>query len=204
MKYEWKKNEKHLYGIKQTPALIDVPSQKFIMIQGAGNPNKADFSDRISTLYSLAYSIKMLFKSMMKNESDDKITDFTVYPLEGIWEKTDEDGLDKDKLKYTLMIKQPDFITQEIFLNALENVQKKKPNVLYNKVSFGCIDGGKAIQILHIGSYVTEPASFEKMDKSTKELGVFRCADSHREIYLSNKNKTSEDKLKTILRYSVR
>ena len=111
MKYEWKKNEKRLYGIKQTPELVDVPNQKFIMIQGAGNPNEADFSDRISTLCSLAYSIKMLFKSMMKNESDDKITDFTVYPLEGIWEKTDEDGLDKDKLKYTLMIKQPDFIT---------------------------------------------------------------------------------------------
>ena len=180
MKYEWKKNEKHLYGIKQTPELVDVPSQKFIMIQGAGNPNEADFSDRISTLYSLAYSIKILFKFMMKNESDDKITDFTVYPLEGIWEKTDEDGLDKDKLKYTLMIKQPDFITQEIFLNALENIQKKKPSVLYNKVSFGCIDGGKAIQILHIVSYDTEPASCEKMDKLTKELGVFRCSDSHR------------------------
>jgi len=44
---------------------------------------------------------------------------------------------------------------------------------LFNKVSFGCIDGGKAIQILHIGSYDTEPASFEKMDKLTKELGVF-------------------------------
>ena len=204
MKYEWRKQEKNLYGVKQTPIIVEVPKQKFILLKGKGNPNEVDFSDRISALYSLAYAIKMLFKNAMKNKTDNDITDFTVYPLEGFWKKVNGEELDKNKLEYTLMIKQPDFITQEIFLNALENVQKKKPNVLYNKVSFGCIDGGKAIQILHIGSYDTELASFEKMDKLTKELGVFRCADSHREIYLSNKNKTSEDKLKTILRYFVR
>ena len=29
------------------------------------------------------------------------------------------------------MIKQPDFITQEIFTKALENIKKKKPDALY-------------------------------------------------------------------------
>ena len=33
--------------------------------------------------------------------------------------------LDKNKLEYTLMIKQPDFITQEIFTKALENIKRK-------------------------------------------------------------------------------
>ncbi|WP_109077268.1 GyrI-like domain-containing protein [Aggregatibacter kilianii] len=204
MKYEWKKIEKNLYGVKQKPELIAVPSQNFIMIQGSGNPNEADFSDRVSALYSLAYSIKMLFKSIMKNESDDVIKDFSVYPLEGIWEKAEGEVLDKDKLKYTLMIKQPDFITQEIFINALENIQKKKLNALYDEINFGCINDGKAIQILHVGSYDNEPISFEKMNELTKELGLVRTNCSHREIYLSNKNKTAEAKLKTILRYSVR
>ena len=32
MKYEWKKNEKYLYGVKQKPKLIDVPSAYYIMI----------------------------------------------------------------------------------------------------------------------------------------------------------------------------
>lgn len=87
MKYEWKKNEKNLYGAKPKPELIEVLSQKFIMISGTGDPNKEDFSRRVSALYSLAYSIKMLYKALMKEEPEDAYTDFTVYPLEGIWEK---------------------------------------------------------------------------------------------------------------------
>ncbi|EHL18572.1 hypothetical protein HMPREF9630_00297 [Peptoanaerobacter stomatis] len=72
MKYEWKKIEKNIYGVKQKAEVVDVPSQKFIMIQGQGNPNMEDFSNRVSALYSLAYGIKILFKSMMKNEDDEK------------------------------------------------------------------------------------------------------------------------------------
>lgn len=55
MKYEWKKEEKYLYGAKQKAEIIDVPNQKFIMINGEGNPNLADFSDRVSALFTLAY-----------------------------------------------------------------------------------------------------------------------------------------------------
>ena len=36
------------------------------------------------------------------------------------------------------------------------------------------------------------------------ELILVRASDYHREIYLNNKNRTSIDKLKTILRYSVK
>ena len=88
MKYEWRKQEKSIYGVKQTPIVIDIPPGRFILIRGTGNPNEADFSDRISALYSLAYAIKMLFKSTVKSKSDNEITDFTVYPLEGLWKKS--------------------------------------------------------------------------------------------------------------------
>ena len=66
MKYEWKKNEKNLYGVKQKPQLIEIPTAYYIMIKGEGNPNESDFSNRVSALYSLAYGIKMLFKNMEK------------------------------------------------------------------------------------------------------------------------------------------
>lgn len=205
MKYEWKKSEKSGYGVKQKPELVDVPAQTFIMIKGAGNPNEADFSARVSALYSLAYAIKMLFKAMMKTEPEDKITDFAVYPLEGIWERAAEgEALDKSCLQYTLMIKQPDGVTREIFAQALENVRKKKPNDLYDEIDFERMTDGKSVQILHIGSYDDEPASFEKMDRFVREMGLARNGDTHREIYLNNAGRTAEDKLKTILRYAVR
>ena len=202
MKYEWKKNEKNLYGVKQKPQLIEIPSAYYIMIKGEGNPNESDFSNRVSALYSLAYGIKMLFKNMEKEELE--YSDFTVFPLEGIWEKSDDGEFDKSKLKYTIMIKQPNFITKEIFDLAFEKVKKKKPNELYDEISFDCIESKKAIQILHIGSFDTEIESFEKMDNFASEMKLERSENLHTEIYLNNKNRTAEDKLKTILRYNVK
>lgn len=202
MKYEWKKNEKNLYGVKQKPQLIEVPTAYYIMIKGEGNPNESDFSNRVSALYSLAYGIKMLFKNMEKEELE--YSDFTVFPLEGIWEKSDDEEFDKNKLKYTIMIKQPYFITKEIFELAFEKVKKKKPNELYDEVSFDCIESKKAIQILHIGSFDTEIESFEKLDNFANEMNLERSEKLHTEIYLNNKNRTAEDKLKTILRYNVK
>lgn len=202
MKYEWKKNEKNLYGVKQKPQLIEVPTAYYIMIKGEGNPNESDFSNRVSALYSLAYGIKMLFKNMEKEELE--YSDFTVFPLEGIWEKSDDEEFDKNKLKYTIMIKQPYFITKEIFDLAFEKVKKKKPNELYDEVSFDCIESKKAIQILHIGSFDTEIESFEKLDNFANEMNLERSEKLHTEIYLNNKNRTAEDKLKTILRYNVK
>lgn len=202
MKYEWKKNEKNLYGVKQKPQLIEIPSAYYIMIKGEGNPNESDFSNRVSALYSLAYGIKMLFKNMEKEELE--YSDFTVFPLEGIWEKSDDEEFDKNKLKYTIMIKQPYFITKKIFELAFEKVKKKKPNELYDEVSFDCIESKKAIQILHIGSFDTEIESFEKLDNFANEMNLERSEKLHTEIYLNNKNRTAEDKLKTILRYNVK
>ena len=202
MKYEWKKNEKYLYGVKQKPKLIDVPSAYYIMIKGEGNPNESDFSNRVSALYSLAYGIKMLFKNMEKEELE--YSDFTVFPLEGIWEKSDDEEFDKNKLKYTIMIKQPYFITKENVELEFEKVKKKKPNELYDEVSFDSIESKKAIQILHIGSFDTEIESFEKLDNFASEMNLERSEKLHTEIYLNNKNRTAEDKLKTILRYNVK
>ena len=63
MKFEWRKHEKALYGAKRIPALVDIPKHSFIMMKGSGNPNNKDFSDRAGALFSLAYAIKMGYKS---------------------------------------------------------------------------------------------------------------------------------------------
>ena len=200
MKYEWRKQEKELYGVKTKAVLVDVPKQKFIAIKGKGNPNEEDFSNRISALYSVAYGIKMLFKKLALNN---EINDYTVFPLEGLWQKGDKVEFDKNDLSYILMIKQPTFITEDIYNQALENVKQKKPNDLYKENSFREFEGEKAIQILHLGSFDDEPQSFEEMEKFAIELQLKRTSNVHREIYLTNKNRTCEEKQKTILRYSV-
>lgn len=211
MKHEWKKHEKTLYGAKNSPALVDIPAQNFIMMKGSGNPNDKDFSNRVSALYSLAYAIKMGYKAAaLKKIILNEIHDFAVYPLEGIWrQKANTMQLDtdnrlvKENLEYSIMIRQPDFITTEMVHAALERVKSKKPNPLYDEIFFDTIHDGKCVEILHIGSYDSEPTSFVKMDKFTQENGLHRISDCHREIYLNNANRAKPDKLKTILRYEV-
>ena len=207
MKHEWRKFEKELYGVKAKPIFLEVEEQQFITIKGKGNPNDQDFSNRVSALYALAYGIKMAYKQAMKTEQDDRaVTDFAVYPLEGLWQQAKdakEDTLEKDKLSYTIMIRQPEFITKELVAQALDRVKIKKPNSFYESISFESIKDGKCIQVLHIGSYDDEPQSFAKMDAFAKEHGLKRSSDIHREIYLSNEQRTEKSKLKTILRYQV-
>lgn len=200
MKYEWKKQEKELYGVKTIPVIVNVPMQNFIMIRGKGNPNGGDFSDRVSALYSLAYAIKMGYKSVAKlNE----INDFSVYPLEGIWNQIEDKELVKEKLEYTIMIRQPDFITEDMVHTALKRVKVKKPNPLYEEIYFHTMQKGKWVEVLHVGAYDDEPASFEKMDEFIKKNELRPTMNYHREIYLNNAKKTAKSNLKTILCYEV-
>ena len=200
MKYEWRKLDKKLYQGPKTPVVIEHPVQSFIMLNGQGNPNTADFSERVSALYSLAYAIKLEYK---KTAHHQEFTDFTVYPLEGSWQQTEAETLVKDDLVYTIMIAQPEFITNEMVETALEKVKVKKPNPFYNEIRFERISEGSSVAMLHVGPFDGEPQTFAKMDAFCQENGLKRYAAYHREIYLNNKNRTAPEKLKTILRYSV-
>ena len=137
MKYEWRKKEKEYYLPKSKPEVVDIKEFKFIQLSGEGNPNSEGFSEAIGVLYLLAYAIKM----MPRNGIDiDGYYDYVVYPLEGLWDLKEEargkEVLDKDKLVYTLMIRQPDFVTEEVFNKAMEIVKKKKPHRLLDNVNF--------------------------------------------------------------------
>ncbi|EHI99252.1 Protein of unknown function DUF2174 [Clostridium sp. DL-VIII] len=148
MKFEWKKQEKNLDLPKEKPDLITVPKQKFFMISGKGNPNDEEFSEKIGVLYSLSYAVRMMPK---QGYTPDGYFEYTVYPLEGIWDLTEEgkqsDILNKDQLLYTIMIRQPDFVTQEVVNKAFENVRKKKPHLLLNDVTFETMEDGLSVYV---------------------------------------------------------
>ena len=200
MKYEWRKANREIYQIKSEPCLIGVPAQSFIMIDGKGDPNAADFSERVGALYSLAYAIKMNYK---KTAAEQEFTDFTVYPLEGLWQQKQAGELIKEELIYTIMIGQPDFITGEMVKKALEQVRVKKPNPLYDEIRFEEMTEGACVAMLHLGPFDQEPQSFAKMDTFCQNHQLTRISNTHREIYLNNLNRTDPRKLKTILRYKV-
>ena len=208
MKHEWKKQERDLYGAKASPEIIEIPRQSFIMIRGEGNPNNPDFSERVGVLYSVAYPIKFGFKAHCNNHADARALyeygDYAVYPLEGVWTTSNSgDLLDKDCFQYTIMIRQPDYITEDMFRAAVESAKRKKPHPFLDGVSFGSMEDGKSVQTLHIGSFDDEPASFAALDAFAKEWGLERSCPHHREIYLTDARKTKPEKRRTILRFQV-
>lgn len=205
MKYEWKKSEKELYLPKEVPTLVQVPRQKFFMIKGKGNPNNEDFSERIGVLYTMAYAVRMMPKNGFTPEG---YFEYTVYPLEGLWDLTEEgkklNTINKDELLYTIMIRQPDFVNKEVVEKAFEIARKKKFHPLLDEIIFDEIEDGLGVQMLHKGSYDYEPETFAKMKEFISKNRLEMNSMIHREIYLSDARKVDKDKLKTVLRYMVK
>ncbi|MPN48724.1 hypothetical protein SDC9_196336 [bioreactor metagenome] len=174
------------------------------MISGKGNPNSEEFSEKIGILYSLSYAVRMMPR---KGYTPEGYFEYTVYPLEGVWDLTEEgrqaNTLNKDELLYTIMIRQPDFVTEEVVNKAFEIVRKKGHNPLLNEVTFEAMEDGLAVQMMHVGSYDEEPQSFQQMKNFIKENNLEIVTLKHREIYISDSRRTEKSKLKTVLRYQV-
>ncbi len=206
-KHEWRKREKTFYIPKNKPEVVEVPEFKFLTLRGEGSPADDLFTECIGTLYSLAYAIKMLPKKMDVKPSG--YFDFTVYPLEGIWDingraKEHFSGeINKEDLIYQLMIRQPEFVDDSLYCEMLDVVKKRKPNPLLEQVEFESVSEGKCIQMLHLGKFEDEPISFNQMAAFAEDKGLTRLSKAHREIYLSDARKVAPEKLKTVLRFQV-
>lgn len=205
VKYEWRKSDKALYLPKSKPELIEVPPMKYLMLNGKGNPNDPEFAETIEALYSVSYGIRMSHKSETIPEG---YYEYTVFPLEGIWDLEEEarglEIIDKDKLIYTLMIRQPEFLTEEFAQTIIDKVKKKKPNKLLKNIKLGSIDEGLNVQMMHIGSYDDEVKSFNLMEEFCSNNNLIRTDKTHKEIYISDFRKVDPIKLKTVLRFKVK
>ncbi|MDR1173084.1 MAG: GyrI-like domain-containing protein [Bacteroidales bacterium] len=205
MSIDYKKTEKELYQPGTKPSVVDVPEMLFIAVDGKGNPNTgAEYSAAVELLYGLSYTIKM---------GNKKILEYVVPPLEGFWGVTGDfkgGGAaipDKDRFVWTALIRQPDFVTTEMFENVKSTLAKKKPNLDVSKARLETINEGLCVQVMHIGPYDDEPATVAMLDKFADQNGfVIDINDirRHHEIYLSDPRKVAPEKLKTVLRHPIK
>ncbi|MEH7613601.1 GyrI-like domain-containing protein [Gottfriedia acidiceleris] len=193
-----------MYLPKSKPSKINIPTFKYITIEGKGNPNNEFFKENVEALYSLAYAIKMLPKKGIVPEG---YFDYTVFPLEGVWDLDEEgrklDYLNKKHLLYKLMIRQPDFVTEDLTYIILDQLKQKKKNPLLANVKLESITEGLCVQTMHTGSYDDEPRTFKLMEEFCMENNLQKVQKTHKEIYISDARKTQPEKLKTVLRFQV-
>jgi len=181
--------------------LIAVPKLQYLMVDGHGDPNTSkDFTDAVQALYPTAYKLKFVSKKELGK-------DYVVMPLEGLWWADDmttfTTARDKSQWNFTLMIMQPNWITQEMFENIVTEIAKKEsPAKLYD-VRLETLDEGLSVQTLHVGSFDNEADILDQIhNRFIPERGL-KMVGKHHEIYFSDFRKVSPDKLRTILRQPV-
>lgn len=209
-KLDYKKEYKDLYMPKTKPMIIDVPEMTFIMVNGKGDPNTcAEYKSAMEILYGLSISVKM---SKMSGRQPAGYFEYVVPPLEGFWWTEGEpfDGVnvkDKNKFIWTAMIRQPEFVTPEVFQWARGELAKKKPEADSKIARLVQFTEGLCAQVMHIGTYDDEPATIQKLDQFVLESGYasdLTDKRKHHEIYLSDPRKTAPEKLKTVIRHPIR
>lgn len=201
-KIDYKKIDKQFYLPKQKPAIVEIPKFKFVTIEEVGNPNSKTFEQVVEALYTFSYKVRMSHKS---KDIPKGYYEYVVYPLEGIWDlQIPELGIaNKDNFKYKMMIRQPEFLSTELFNRFIDEIKEKKDNIYTDKLKLEEIEEGLSCQMLHLGSYDSEPESFKLMEEFCKDNGYLRSSLIHKEIYLSDPRKTATEKLKTVLRFKA-
>ena len=100
----------------------------------------------------------------------------------------------------------PDFISESDFAWAVQTVTRKK-KIDCSPAEFLTIDEGLCVQIMHLGSFDSEPATVALMENYLKEQGFVNDINDqrlHHEIYMSDAKRVAPEKWKTVIRHPIR
>ena len=226
MAFDLKKEYKEFYMPKNKPEIVKIPPMNYVAVHGKGNPNVecGDYQQAISILYAVAYTLKMSYKTDYKIEG---FFEYVVPPLEGFWwqgeqhpvdaemrtDRTDRreniKGIDysnKDTFNWISVIRLPDFITEKDFAWAVQTATRKK-KIDCSPAEFLTIDEGLCVQIMHQGSFDSEPATVALLEDYLKEQGYENNINEqrlHHEIYMSDARKVAPEKWKTVIRHPIK
>ena len=208
MAFDYKKEYKEFYMPKNKPEIVKIPPMNYVAVRGKGNPNVAggDYQQAISILYAVAYTLKMSYKTDYKIEG---FFEYVVPPLEGFWWQDNVTGFDysnKDAFNWISVIRLPDFISERDFVWAVQTASKKK-KIDCSPAEFLTIDEGLCVQIMHLGSFDSEPATVTLMENYLKEQGFVNDINEqrlHHEIYMSDARRVAPEKWKTVIRHPIK
>ncbi len=213
-KLDYKKAYPGLYLPPNKPVFIDIPNLSFIMVDGQGDPNKpeGEYSKALQLLYALSYTISMSGKGASAPEG---YFPYVVPPLEGLWWMKDggkPDYIDKKQFCWISMIRQPEFVTPDVFAWSQEQVWRKK-RIDASMARLQQYAEGLCVQCMHVGPFDEELHTLERMEAYMQQNGLVcdigasledGMIRQHHEIYLSDFRKVSPEKNKAVVRHPVR
>lgn len=196
-KIDLKKTLKDLYQVSaKAPSVVEVPPLRYLMVDGEGDPNTAPaYAEAIEALFSVSYTAKFMVKK------GPQAIDYSVMPLESLWWSDDLSAFRtgaKDRWKWTAMILQPDFVSDDLIGEAVDEVRKKKMLPAVDLLRLKSLTEGRCAQILHVGPFAEEGPTIERLHAFITAHSALR--GKHHEIYLSDLRRTDPAKWKTIVR----
>ncbi|MEV1009533.1 GyrI-like domain-containing protein [Streptomyces sp. NPDC049881] len=199
--YDVKRERKELYAPKNTAwGLVDVPEQRFLAVDGTGNPNSAPaYASAVEALYAVAYTLKFAAKRTDGG-------DFVVGPLEGLWWADEWSAFTaraKDTWNWTMLLVLPPWITGTMIEDAKTAALAKKKQPAISRVEHRTLHEGLSAQILHTGSYDDETPVLAELHDTYLAANSLRPTGKHHEVYLNDPRRTAPEKLKTVLRQPV-
>ena len=198
-KVDYKKRDRELYRQSTSPTVVDVPEMNFITVDERGSPDSEVMATAMATIYSLTYAIKMKGKELPG------YFEYVILPPEGLWWNFDKPT--PDEWRWTVMMRQPEFVTQKVFEWAKDLVGNK-PGTDTSKAEFRTVEEGRCMQMLHVGPYSDiHPGAISKLVDCIESKGYavdMNGGRKYHEIYFSDPHKVEESKLKTLIRLPIK
>lgn len=197
-KVDLKREQRELYAPPRDEFVeVEVPPLTFLQIDGHGAPHGPAYTRAVEALYALSYPVKFASKAAGR--------DYVVCPLEGIWWAERRAAFverAKDEWSWTMMIRQPDWITAADVDAVRDRARAKAAAV--DEVRLAVFDEGLSVQTLHLGSFDDEAPTIARLHgEYLPEHGLVENGEHH-EIYFSDPRSTAPEKLRTVLRQPVR
>jgi hypothetical protein len=178
----------------QRIAIVEVPAFQFLMIDGEGDPNtEPAYAQAVEALFVASYSTKFAAKKAG--------TDYAVMPLEGLWWSDDPATFvagDKSKWKWTMMVRQPDFVDGAVILASICEARRKKELPALDRLRLETFNEGRCAQILFVGPFSEEGPIIQCVHEFIQARG--QLAGKHHEIYLTDIRRADPSKWRTIIR----
>jgi hypothetical protein len=188
---------KHLYRPSARDVVqVDVPAFRFLMIDGAGDPNTAPlYAQAVEALFSVSYTAKFMVKRGPSG------VDYAVMPLEGLWWSDDLSSFannDRAKWRWTMMIHQPPHANDAVLADAIAAVKRKKGLTAADALRLESFTEGVCAQTLHVGPFTAEGPTIRRVHDFIESRASL--AGKHHEIYLSDIRRADASRWKTIIR----
>jgi hypothetical protein len=182
---------------------LTIPARRYFAIDGTDAPGSPGFRDAIATLYPVAYTSHFALKR--------RGIDAPVGALQGLFwlggqtpteELAPAPAPGPGGWRWRLLLPVADAASSADIEAAIADVRVKKQPPRIEELRILPWEEGSVAQIMHVGSYADEPTTIARLQAAVADAGL-RLRGIHHEIYIGDPNRSSPERLKTLLRQGV-